>query len=568
MSRTPSRPYLTGSTLQQAVDRICGNAASRDAVTADAFAMAYWRERYLSKHEEGADVEKLSHACVTTFKEVESENSETNKRLCSLSLSGPALFCLSEARMEIKRLLGRFRLDEFWDSCDWGPGATATLVAEDATLDKKILESQLSVSRRALPWARAALQWDSHWFAARTGTFPEGPYSVLANNFFVREHERFTTVPKDKNKRRAISIQNTMNLFLQKGLGAMVRRRLKRVGVDLDDQSRNQWLASIAYKCWLSTIDLAHASDSVCYELVRFLLPEEWFDVFCQFRQGTVAIGEDVHVLNRFSAMGNGYTFELESLIFWGLITSVMKRFDLIGIHAVYGDDIIVENNVSSAVISLLHEVGFTVNVDKTFTEGFFYESCGKHYFAGHDVTPPYQKEEIRCLPSLIRCANRLFRYACRVGSGKVPDLRVHQVWTLVVTTAFSVNDAINARRWENWADGGFRGREPAPLPFPFIPHWLGDDFGLLWPEPFQSRNGFVNFDRLTFEPIRHTTDGWSLYSNLLRKGGCTETASYGRVDLRGRTLIGRGRGKTPAASPTVDWPDDWPLKSLDRASS
>lgn len=560
MSGTPSRRHKVANAIHEELRRVAGKAASKDAVTADDFVWRYACEKYLSKYDGDSDQAALSAKCVQVFKETEAHNRSTNLRIRSLALTGPALFCLDEARRQIANVLGRFNVNEFVTSCDWGPGATATLIAEDATLDQKILEPRLSVSRTALPWAAKYLSWDYHWWYARTGIWPDGPFTPLPTEFDIVDSERWTTVRKDTKSRRGISIQPTMNLFLQKGVGKMIRNRLKRVGINLDDQTRNQWLASQAYRLGLSTIDLAKASDTLCYQLVRHLVDDRWWRVLTDLRCPSIRInGEDVH-LEKFSAMGNGFTFELESLIFWALIRSVEKRFELDCIHGVFGDDLVVEGPISGAVCSLLSECGFSVNVDKTFTEGFFYESCGKHYFAGVDVTPPFQKEIIKDLPAAIRAANRLWRFACRASGGAVVDDRVHSAWMVAVQSAFYHHEAINASRWQKWAEGGaFPGREPKEIPFPFIPCWLPDDFGLCWPRSFSSRNGFVHFDRLTFSPLKKDTDGLSIYANLLRKGGSATLASYGFVSPRGRNITGFGRGRTSTRTDVV-WPSNWPL--------
>jgi hypothetical protein len=54
----------------------------------------------------------------------------------------------------------------------------------------------------------------------------------------------------------------------------------------------------------------------------------------------------------------------------------------------IYGDDIVCDNKTTSSLLSLLDQLGFSVNTDKSFTGTDAYrESCGGHYFDGHDVT-------------------------------------------------------------------------------------------------------------------------------------------------------------------------------------
>jgi hypothetical protein len=110
----------------------------------------------------------------------------------------------------------------------------------------------------------------------------------------------------------------------------------------------------------------------------------------------------------KFSSMGNGFTFELESLIFWALSKSVS---DFV---SVYGDDIIVDSTCRDRFVDLFRFCGFTTNESKSFWSGPFRESCGKHYFQGTDVTPIYQKDSDENIENLLASLNRLRRWYYR----------------------------------------------------------------------------------------------------------------------------------------------------------
>lgn len=566
MNRTPSLDTLTKS-VQTHFNSVVGATASKDAVTAHEFFRAYVKESWSRKFSGSADPDVLHEKAIASFKELELVNRETNNRFRKLAFSGPALFCLDEARRKIAFVLGSFDPREFAVGCNWGPGSTATLTSQEATQDQKILERRLSVSRRAMKYASLFLRWDYHWFEARTGIFPSGEYSVLPSEFLITDSERFTTVEKDESKRRPISIQATMNLFLQKGVGHMIRRRLRRCGIDLDDQSRNQWLASVAHRCGYATIDLQNASDTVSFELVRYLLPDDWFQVLADLRHSSCKVaGEDVH-LEKFSAMGNGYTFELESLIFYALICAVERRFGLSTTKGVYGDDLVVDTSIASGVIRLLNECGFTVNASKTFTEGLFYESCGKHYFNGVDVTPPFQKEQVIDLHSAVRAANRILRCAVRSGGGVVFDNFFYRPWLEALKCVKFHLDAKNASRWIRAVESGKEA--PAPLPFPLIPYGLDDDRGVLAPRDLlQFRNGKYSFPTLTIVAISHDGEGSAVFSNYLRRFALRcHPDSTPQTTLFSKGLVSpRDKTKTIHTtsscwqSETCEWPENWPL--------
>lgn len=249
------------------------------------------------------------------------------------------------------------------------------------------------------------MEQDLHWAFSGSGVIPSGPYCLLPSAFKIVEGNKLITVPKDASTDRVICVEPTFNLFLQKGVGSYIRARLKASGIDLDDQSRNQQLARLARSLGYATLDLSSASDTVCCELVKLLLPFDWWVYLDRLRCRKTRLPDGSwHRNEKWSSMGNGYTFELESLIFWSLCPSG-------SLSSVYGDDIICNQSSAPEYITVLEGLGFTLNKAKSYVSGEFFESCGKHFFAGQDVTPCFQKEEISSALSYIRAYNRLFKH-------------------------------------------------------------------------------------------------------------------------------------------------------------
>jgi len=101
--------------------------------------------------------------------------------------------------------------------------------------------------------------------------------------------------------------------------------------------------------------------------------------------------------------MGNGFTFELETAVFLSIILAVRNlravREPLEALVEpgkdvyVYGDDLIIPTDYAQDVISALTYCGFSINKEKSFTEGHFRESCGGDYFKGVDVRPYFMKK-------------------------------------------------------------------------------------------------------------------------------------------------------------------------------
>ena len=77
------------------------------------------------------------------------------------------------------------------------------------------------------------------------------------------------------------------------------------------------------------------------------LLPEAWFDLLNDCRSQAVSYKGEWIELNMFSSMGNAFTFELESLIFWAIANAVCYCSGSRGHISVYGDDIIVPSGAA-----------------------------------------------------------------------------------------------------------------------------------------------------------------------------------------------------------------------------
>lgn len=200
------------------------------------------------------------------------------------------------------------------------------------------------------------------------------------------------TVPKSAKTDRVICYEPHMNIWLQLKVGTYLKGRLLRAGVNLRDQSVNQRRALISSRTGdYATIDLSMASDTLALELVYELLPIDWAIYLDELRSKKTYWPDGVWRENqKFSSMGNGFTFELESLIFYALASAVTPDV------SVFGDDIICPTGKANEVIRVLASAGFVVNSAKSFTHGPFRESCGMDGFCGVDVTPVY----LRKLPS------------------------------------------------------------------------------------------------------------------------------------------------------------------------
>jgi len=228
----------------------------------------------------------------------------------------------------------------------------------------------------------------------------------------VVQHNNIDFVPKTAKTHRTIAIEPLLNGFLQKGTDVVLRRCLLRRGIDLSDQGVNQEMArlgSLDLRDPYVTLDLSAASDSISLEVVRELLPPDWFSFLDQIRSPSYSLDGEVHRFEKFCTMGNGFCFPLETLIFAAIAHAAYCVNRQAPDLSVYGDDIIVRQNIALYVVELLKHCGFRLNLDKSFLFGDFRESCGADWVRGRDITPVYMRKRVESLSGLINLHNSLY---------------------------------------------------------------------------------------------------------------------------------------------------------------
>jgi hypothetical protein len=347
---------------------------------------------------------------------------ETNERLGSLRKEELPQF-IWRAKELIFRVLGELtakKLMYILDSGNHGPGSTLSSNGNRVTEYYKYLDLPYTVTESAKPYAYAAISQSPRWleFLESSGRRKEVPpphasrayreLQILNECVEVVDSDKVTFVPKDVKTDRPIAVGASLNIFLQLGVKTYLERRLALFGVDLTDQQRNQDLAFAGSKFsfvdgsvnenQFSTIDLASASDTISNELVKLLLPPEWYAFLDDLRHKSGVVDGELFIYEKFSAMGNGFTFPLESLIFWAVSKAAIEVQGYtchVRDIAVFGDDIIVRFKHAQSVIQALTWCGFEVNKEKSFLDGYFKESCGADYFKGYNVRPFYLKREV-----------------------------------------------------------------------------------------------------------------------------------------------------------------------------
>jgi hypothetical protein len=210
---------------KQLVDLEC-NPSDYDLVVR--FKAAYAATEFLSKSKFLKLDRDLKTVALSKFDEIESRCKRINSRFSRLEsdpqFRGSTVWLLNAVERKISSILGEFNFDEFVDAANWGPGATTRIPSRGASSTNKF-QLEAGITRdlyELIPMdliIRAYPIWGEH--LKSRGDFP----SFEVGN-------KLTTVPKNAKTDRVIAIEPGFNLWFQKAVGTMIRRRLLRNGID------------------------------------------------------------------------------------------------------------------------------------------------------------------------------------------------------------------------------------------------------------------------------------------------------------------------------------------------
>jgi len=108
------------------------------------------------------------------------------------------------------------------------------------------------------------------------------------------------------------------------------------------------------------------------------------------------------YIPNKVSSMGNGFTFDLMTIV----LTALTRSYD--PQSTVFGDDIIIDKSVAQSVIEDLKVAGFRVNLDKTNIDTGYRESCGAHFMDDYGYLTAFDLRWLKTPHDLIVCLNKV----------------------------------------------------------------------------------------------------------------------------------------------------------------
>jgi hypothetical protein len=363
-----------------------------------------------------------SKACLTAFCLAEKQCRDTNHRFQLVGLNHPTIpldkmRLVKRVKREMRRLLGPIP-DMFYHEGGFGPGSTLSNPRSRSSIYEKLDIKNPTITR------------DCAWFYPALPSRLRSVWGCDDNFHFVKAN-RFMMVPKNYKTFRGICVEPLINAYVQRGFGLHMKKRLRRFGIDIDTaESVHKELAKAgSLGAGYSTIDMSMASDTIAYEVIKAVLPRNWFTLLDRCRSkatdiskyfidnqdlfeeyGIIPTGHssdgeaDLYRLEKFSSMGNGFTFELETMLFTAIARACGDKT-----ARSFGDDLIIRSSYNEPVLDALKFFGFTINIDKSFTSGSFRESCGGDYRLGISIEGETLKTEPKCIDDWYNLHNRLY---------------------------------------------------------------------------------------------------------------------------------------------------------------
>lgn len=362
-----------------------------------------------SKNESVVPSSNLEKQAIKDFYEIERQNKERNLNYSAIAIEKSEL--LHKVRRNVKILLTNDVPSSMFEGSMpiFGPGSTSSCSGQETTYLHKV---------QAKPECTAqCIDYIEYVTRGSIARHPDDYVEVKGNVFF--------TVPKNFKTRRHCCVEPHLNTWYQRAIGLAMKRRLKEANYMLEHipeiNAANLKFSAKEY----ATLDLKQASDTIYKRIVEDVFPSTWFHHMNRARSHYTSVDGDWHHNEKFSSMGNGFTFEMETILFLSIVRAVIPQ-KLWSKCTVFGDDIMCPVDYAEGVATALEELQFIINREKSFADGDFKESCGVDVWlykgVNVNVRPVYLRNlEIESLKKRYALANFIHRISLRCY-GMVPQ--------------------------------------------------------------------------------------------------------------------------------------------------
>lgn len=312
---------------------------------------------------------------------------------------------LQEARKIAASILGEFRGEDIYPFCKFGTNSNIGCPLSLAHIDLKLsTEGMFTGSSEISIWFRrhvfnkdailrktfSAMRSEIDWHGAKLRT----------DSLALKD------VPKTWKTLRLITPLALLDLYYSNGIGGLVTEKLSNYGLRISNlqQKHRKLIQRMSIDKRHATADLSKASDSITCQILNRVLPRAWYVALkpilkhrLKFKDPRSNKAKEAYTASVLP-MGNGATFPVETLVFYCIIRALGNLAKINGIYSVYGDDLIYPSRLHTYVVKVFPLLGLKLNLEKTYVDSNFRESCGADYYHGIDVRPFFLKGEHQLL--------------------------------------------------------------------------------------------------------------------------------------------------------------------------
>lgn len=291
---------------------------------------AHWQLRHLFKayrfeHDKYTDQELIDRSNLSY---IEFQNS-----VKLLDINNPIVFrVLQEARKIAKEILGPYDAVAMLDHARFGKRSSIGCAFRDAYIDYKLsVPDAFTSTAKARQWFFTEyLPNDVVLQRIVKKLFRTAKAKKKAFNFVCRALN-LVSVPKSWKTLRTITPLSLIELFYTFAVGGLITDRLAEHGLNIrylqEIHKRLAQKGSLPpdHEDWIdiATVDFSRASDSILSQLLRAMLETDWYNAlraaFCRH----VKVDGRVMATHTVLPMGNGFTFPVETLVFYCLAKAV-----------------------------------------------------------------------------------------------------------------------------------------------------------------------------------------------------------------------------------------------------
>jgi predicted SnoaL-like aldol condensation-catalyzing enzyme len=250
-----------------------------------------------------------------------------------------------------------------------------------------------------------------YWPAKLQEWFPFEQCGKTASDRYRKplNHEvpsRLIAVPKTAKGPRLIASEPSQHQWCQQAMKDFFVENISRIFksrfIDFRDQAKSQRMVKAASLTGdLVTVDLSSASDRLsCWAIERMFRRNQSIlhsihSTRTRWMRDDISSPSRFFFSKKFASQGTALTFPVQTLFFLCCTLACLPGNSLKELILrngtsvqVFGDDIIMPKTGYADLKLLLQYLGLKVNTEKSFSNGFFRESCGADCYKGYDVTP------------------------------------------------------------------------------------------------------------------------------------------------------------------------------------